>query len=116
MRSGFSFVMARAMGRYEYFSKVIKVVTELTEVPREDILSGEKYAAAVDARRMVIYLMHEKKYTTRDIAPLLAMTRRSINIAIAAFPDRMYYSADDLHEKYIAAKEMLGKSEEKAGK
>ena len=108
--------MSHRMGRYEYFSKVIKVVTELTEVPKEDILSGEKYVAAVDARRMVIYLMHEKKYASREIAPLLAMTRRSINIAIAAFPDRLYYSYDDLREKYNAAKEMLGKGEEKAEK
>ena len=48
------------MGKIEDFGKVIKVVTELTEVSEDAILGRSREAEVVDARWMVICLMKEK--------------------------------------------------------
>ena len=77
MRSGFSFAMRLAlvssnMKKLEDFGKVIKVVTELMDVTDQEILGKSRVPEVVDARWMVINLMKEKGYTSRQIAPLLS--------------------------------------------
>ena len=57
------------MGKNEDFSKVIKVVTELMDVTDQEILGKTRVTEVVDARWMVITLMRENGYSTRQIAP-----------------------------------------------
>jgi chromosomal replication initiation ATPase DnaA len=52
------------MGKSEDFSKVIKVVTELTDVTEQEVLSKSRVKEVVDARWMAIYFLKMKGYCT----------------------------------------------------
>lgn len=97
------------MNKLEYFGKVIKVVTELIDVEDKDIVGGARFVDAVDARWLVIQLMHEKGYKTRQIAPLVGSSIRSVNHALAFFEDRSLFSENDLLSHYKAAQKELAK-------
>lgn len=95
------------MGKSEDFSKVIKVVTELTEVTEEAILGKSREAEVVDARWMVICLMREKGYQTKQIAPLMNHPIRTINHAINSFSDRVKYSYNGIGNILAIARQQL---------
>ena len=95
------------MNRLEYFGKVMKVVTELMEVEDKDILGKSRDMEIVDARWMVIYLMKEKGYATRQIAPLMCRPERTINHAISSFEDRVKYSYNGLSNTLAIARQQL---------
>jgi hypothetical protein len=99
------------MNKLEYFSKVIKVVTELMDVTEEEILNA-RFFAAVDARWIVIRLMHDKGYKTRQIAPLVNSAKRSVNHALAFFDDKANFSENDVRGNYEKAKRILAKAEQ----
>lgn len=95
------------MKRIEDFSKVVKVVAELMEVSERDILGKSRESDVVDARWMVIALMREKGYSTKQIAPLLSRPIRTINHALSAFEDRVKYSFNGLGNTLAIAKQLL---------
>ena len=79
------------MNKAEYFGKVIKVVTELMECLRTQSSEGQGQEV-VDARWMVICLMREKGYPTRQISELVHHPERTVNHAISNMDDRIKYS------------------------
>ena len=81
-------VIEGKMNKLEYFGKVIKVVTELMDVTDQDILGKSRAYDVVDARWMVIFLLSEKGYKSKQIASLMLRPVRSINHAISLFPER----------------------------
>lgn len=95
------------MGRYEYFSKVIKVVTELTEVSEDSILGKSREQEVVDARWMVICLMREKGYPTRQISELVHHPERTVNHAICNFENRVKYSYNGIGNILAIARQQL---------
>ena len=95
------------MGKNEDFSKVIKVVTELTEVSENAILGRSREAEVVDARWMVICLMKEKGYQSKQIAPLMNHPIRTINHALNSFSDRVKYSYNNLGNILATARQQL---------
>lgn len=95
------------MDKNEYFSKVIKVVTELTEVSEDAILGRSREAEVVDARWMVICLMREKGYSSKQIAPLMNHPIRTINHALNSFSDRVKYSYNNLGNILATARQQL---------
>lgn len=95
------------MEKNEYFSKVIKVVTELTDVSEEDILGKSRVREVVDARWLTIYLMFKKGYHADDIVGLIRHPERTVNHAIQMFPDRMEYSDCNLGNIYLQARQQL---------
>lgn len=114
MSHGFSFAMPDSaflqyhkMGKIEDFSKVIKVVTELMEVTEQDILGKSRAQEVVDARWMVIALMREKGYSTKQIAPLLCHPVRTVNHALSGFSDRVKYSFNNLGNTLAKARQLL---------
>lgn len=96
------------MGKLEDFGKVIKVVTELTDVSEEAILGKSRVPEVVDARWMVIILMREQGYTPRQIAPLLCHPVRTINNALASFDDRAKYVNNCLKCTLAVCRQLLG--------
>lgn len=100
-------LVSSKMDKIEYFSKVIKVVTELMEVTDQDILGKSRVQEVVDARWMVIYLMREKGYTTRQIMHLVCHPERTINHAISNFEDRVKYSYNGLGNTLAIARQQL---------
>ena len=95
------------MKRTEYFSKVIKVITELTDVTEEQILGKSRIPEVVDARWMVICLMREKGYQTKQIAMLVHHPERTVNHAICNFPDRVKYSYNGIGNILAIARQQL---------
>lgn len=96
------------MKRLDDFGKVIKVVTELMDVTDQEILGKSRVPEVVDARWMVVALMHEKRYSTRQIAPLMLLSERAINNALNRFSHRAKYSGNNLGNILeIARKQLL---------
>ena len=95
------------MGKNEDFSKVIKVVTELMDVTDQEILGKSRESEVVDARWMVICLMHEKGYSTKEIAPLMRHPIRTINHALKGFSDRAKYSNNGIGNIFSIARQQL---------
>lgn len=95
------------MKRLEDFGKVIKVVTELTGVTEQDILGRSRAQDVVDARWMCIYLMREKGYSTRQIAPLMLRPERTINHAFCMMEDRAKYSLNGLGNILATARQQV---------
>jgi chromosomal replication initiation ATPase DnaA len=95
------------MTSVDYCSKVIKVVAELMEVREEDILGKSRVQEVVDARWMVIVLMKEKGYSTKQIAPLMCHPIRTVNHALSCFSDRAKYSFNNLGNTLATARQLL---------
>ena len=93
--------------RLKYFGKVMKVVAELMEVSEQNILGKSRESDVVDARWMVICLMKEKGYTTKQIAPLMLRPIRTINHAFNSFSDRAKYSFNGLGNTLAMARQLL---------
>lgn len=94
------------MNKLEYFSKVIKVVTELMDVTDQDILGKSREYEVVDARWMVAYLMKEAGYSTNQIAKIMLRPARTINHALSLFPERA--KGYSLGNTLAKARQMLG--------
>jgi chromosomal replication initiation ATPase DnaA len=95
------------MNKAEYFGKVIKVVTELLEVSKDSVLGKSREPEVVDARWMVICLMREKGYPTRQISELMNHPERTVNHAICNFSDRAKYSCNGLSNILAIARQQL---------
>lgn len=95
------------MNKLEYFGKVIKVVTELIEVEEKDIISGSRAIEAVDARWLIIRLMKDRGYSSKQIAPLLNRSIRSITHALLYFESRTEDPFCALGNIYEIAKQHL---------
>lgn len=95
------------MKRTEYFSKVIKVITELTDVTEEQILGKSRIPEVVDARWMVIYFLKRNHYSTRQISELLNHPQRTINHAFEFLDTRAYNSQSGLGNNIAIAKQQL---------
>lgn len=103
-----AWLVSITMKRLEYFGKVMKVVTELTEVEDKDILGKCKTIEAVDARWMVIRLMRDEGYSTKHIAPLICHPERTVNHALCFFDERVKYSQNGLGNTLAIARQILG--------
>lgn len=95
------------MGKIEDFSKVIKVVTELTDVTEQDVLGRSRVKEVVDARWMVICFMKMKGYCTKDISKLICHPERTVNHAIQALPKRLKLISSDIGNNFDIAKQQL---------
>lgn len=95
------------MGKSEDFSKVIKVVTELTEVSEESILGRSREAEVVDARWLVIYFMRMKGYSTNEISELIRHPNRTVNHALQTLPKRLKLISSDIGSNFALAKQQL---------
>lgn len=76
------------MGKNEDFIRVIKLVSELTEVPEDAIIGHSREYEVVDARWITILLMKERGYTARQISSLIKHPIRTINHAISSISAR----------------------------
>ena len=95
------------MGKIEDFSKVIKVVTELTDVTEQDVLGKSRVKEVVDARWLVICFMKMKGYCTKDISKLICHPERTVNHAIQALPRRLKLISSDIGNNFDIAKQQL---------
>lgn len=93
------------MCKTEIFAKILHVVSEETEVPESDIVSGSRSAEAVDARYILVYFLCRRGFYASTIAPFLNCRKRSVNHMMSDFESRMKNSPmmrlcfDRLHVK-----------------
>ena len=87
---------------------VVKVVAELSEISEEAILGKSREYEVVDARWVVICLMKEKGYTTKQISFLIKRPIRTVNHAVNSFKIRAKSSASCLGNTLEMARQQLG--------
>lgn len=72
----------------ELTDRVITLVAEDTDMPKEAILSKSRTAEVVDARHLAIKLLHSKDIYPSRIAAIFGMSPRSVRHVITAFDAR----------------------------
>ena len=77
------------MYKKDYFSRLVSVVAELSELTETDIMEGRKTDAVVDARWIIVRILKEQGYHTANIAMLLNMTQRNVSYILTAFQERL---------------------------
>lgn len=96
------------MCKKDYFERVLAVVAELTELPSEKILNGRKTDEVVDARWIILKILHEQGYHTAKIALLLNMTQRNVTHILNIFQDRLDQYDSLFKATYQKARIMAG--------
>lgn len=97
------------MEKSEYFSKVMRIVTELTDVDEADILGCSRKTDVVDARWMVICLLRESGWSTHKISGTIGHSERTVNHALASIDDRIRYGYGGLGNMLAIARQLLQK-------
>lgn len=77
------------MYKKDYFERLVSVVAQLSELSADNILYGRKTDEVVDARRIIVKILHEQGYHTSKIAMLLKMTQRNVTHILTVFQDRL---------------------------
>lgn len=77
------------MGKQDTFNKVLSLIEEETETDRALILSGNKREEVVDARALLLYMLHEIGFYPSQIAALSGICPRCVMPFIQSFEDRM---------------------------
>lgn len=96
------------MEKSEYYSKVIKVVTELMEVSEDEICGKSKRQEIVDARWLAICLLKESGWSAHRIADAICHPERTVNHALSNMSERARY-APSLGNSLAMARQQLQK-------
>lgn len=89
------------MLKSEVFEKVLIEVTAQTEISRERILSQETCVEVVDARHILMFIMHSLGFYPRQIAELMNCTPANVRKALNRFHDRI--SSNQIMEQHLDA-------------
>lgn len=73
----------------EFADHVIGLVSQETDIPKEQILSRCRATEIVDARHLVIKLLHANNVYPSRIASIFNLSTRCINYAITNFEHRV---------------------------
>ncbi|MEQ3166085.1 hypothetical protein AAA214_23390 [Parabacteroides goldsteinii] len=95
------------MCKSEIFAKILRIVSEETEISANDILSGSKDMDIVDARYLLVHLLYERGFYPSQIALHVCKTKRSINYILSSFSDRLR-GGKILRIQYENIKKILG--------
>lgn len=79
------------MYKSSIFSHILAIVSEETEVSEELILSSCRQAEVVDARYILVRLLHEAGFYIRTIATLIHKTDKSVHHILSDFDNRKRY-------------------------
>lgn len=84
-----------------YYTMVMSVVTDLTDLTEQQILYGKKTREVVDARWLCVRLMSELGIYTRQIAGFMRMSMRSVQYILMDFDARVKFG-DAMLSIYLA--------------
>ena len=73
------------MCKSEIFERIVRVVAEETEIPRERILSKSKNAELVDARYLLVHFLWRRGFHVPVISDLMNYSRRPVEKMISQF-------------------------------
>lgn len=87
------------MCKKDLCEQIIALVSNVTEVPASEIMSGNKRPDVVDARYLAVFLMLEKGVQIYRVALFMGMTERNVYHVKERFKDRKDYG-DPMIENY----------------
>jgi len=73
----------------ELTARIVALVSEETEIPKETILSKSRTTEAVDARHLAIWLLHAKNVYPKRIAETFGLSARSVRHIVTTFDSRI---------------------------
>ena len=76
------------MCKTEIFADILNVVSGVTEIPPEDIISDDRREEVVDARSILVCLLFERGFYIGEIAERLGRTKPSIRYLLSNFEGR----------------------------
>lgn len=76
------------MCKTEIFADILNVVSRVTEIPPEDIISADRREEVVDARSILSRLLNERGFYIGEIAERLGRTKPSIRYLLSNFEGR----------------------------
>lgn len=77
----------------EIFASILADVSKETDVPEDIIVSNSRNADAVEARWILVKLLHRQGFYTSRIAPLVNLKKRAVNNILSKFEDKLKTSA-----------------------
>lgn len=80
------------MLKLQIFAKLSEAVSKETGIAVEDIASTDRREEVVDARYVLVYLLHLEGFYASMIAPLIGIKKRSVNRIISDFEHRLCVS------------------------
>ncbi len=80
------------MVKSEIFEEILSAVSRETEITPERIASNDTTEEAVDARYILVYMLHKKGFYASTIAPLIQHRKRSVNRILSDFENRLSVS------------------------
>lgn len=89
------------MLKSEVFEKVLQEVVAQTEITRDRILSQEICVEVVDARHILMYIMHTLGFYPRQIAELMNCSPSNVRKALNLFRDRL--SSNNIMQQHLDA-------------
>ena len=84
------------MGVNEYFRRTVEVVCDLTGLTESEIVGKRRMREYVDARCLVVRLLHDAGYYPSQVARVMGISTRWVQKIIETFDDRMRFSADPM--------------------
>lgn len=70
------------------YNKILDAVAEVTEVPRDLIISRSKQRDVVEARSLLFHYLYAEGFTRRQVADMTGLTRQCVAQQIQAFPGK----------------------------
>lgn len=80
------------MKKSELFTEIINAVSEKTEIKSERILSPCRVTEVVDARYILVKMLHSYGIYPANIADMVGITKRSVSMILSNFDNRKSYS------------------------
>ena len=80
------------MLKLQIFAKLSEAVSRETGIAVEVITSTDRREEVVDARYMLVYLLHLEGFYASMIAPLVGVKKRSVNRIVSDFEHRLSVS------------------------
>lgn len=102
------------MSKSEIFNTILRMVSEETEIPSAQILSGRKDTETVDARYLLVHFLFQSGLNPSYIAARIGKTERAVNQIHTNLPDSYQFRPAFQHTENIQNK--LRKNQEEVRK
>lgn len=99
----------------EFADRVMELVSHETDIPKEQILSRCRATEIVDARHLVIKLLHANNVYPSRIATIFNLSPRTIHYALTAFDNRVSTN-NSLRNIYAELSKKLSRKSEATAK
>lgn len=77
------------MKKSEIFAAILKMVSDETDVPEQEIMSKNRQTDIVDARHILVKSLHDYGFYPVEISQHTGMSHRAVNHIITNFDCRM---------------------------